>query len=485
MSEPILIGNATLYCGDCREALAEMADNSVDSVVCDPPYGLGNEPDINAVLDCWLSGNVYRPKGGGFMGKAWDAFVPGPEIWREVYRVLKPGWHLLAFAGTRTVDVMGIALRLAGFEQRNLFCWAFGSGFPKSLSVSRALDQIAGAEREVVGSKKVTRDMKDLRCGNWGNKEISSKGTEIPITVPETKLAKQWDGWGSALKPALEPILLCRKPLSEATIAANVVKHGTGGLNIDGCRVAIDESVDDPRLGGKGEWHIKREQSNHTVSLPPSTMSSSSLGRFPPNLLLDDSPEVAALFPNTNVSGDKRQQINPSHDGYCRPGKSMFTHKPDFAGYHDAGSASRFFPRLGYGPDDAPLFYCAKASASERDQGLEGMDAVDKYRKAGLWNSHDCFSGKSGDEIWKAKNPNLPKRNNHPTVKPVNLLRWMVRLITPPDGIVLDPFLGSGTTGIAAYREGLQFIGCEMEPEYFKIACRRIEAAQRQMSIEF
>jgi site-specific DNA-methyltransferase (adenine-specific) len=266
MPTPVIIGNATLYCGDCRAALAGMADNSVDAVVCDPPYGLGNEPDINAVLDCWLSGNVYRAKGGGFMGKAWDAFVPGPDVWREVYRVLKPGGHLLAFAGTRTVDVMGIALRLVGFERRDLLCWTFGSGFSKSMNISKKLDSMAGAEREVVGVKTrstpIIRSSDNQNYRRWHDEKRNSDGMiEFSITAPATELAKQWDGWGSALKPALEPILCCRKPISEATIAANVVKWGTGGLAIDKCRVHIDESVDDPRLGGKGYWYKKEQPS--------------------------------------------------------------------------------------------------------------------------------------------------------------------------------------------------------------------------------
>ena len=217
----------TLHHGDCLEVMATMADNSVDAIVTDPPYGLS------------------------FMGKRWDYDVPSVEVWYECLRVLKPGGHLLAFAGTRTQHRMAVRIEDAGFEIRDMIAWVYGSGFPKSLDVSKAIDKAAGAEREVVGSREVTRDL--ARNGRTGDEAISPVpviGATIPITAPATPEAQQWAGWGTALKPALEPITMARKPL-KGTVAANVLKYGTGGLNVDGCRVRIQESLPSYTVGPK------------------------------------------------------------------------------------------------------------------------------------------------------------------------------------------------------------------------------------------
>src|SRR5690606_11089525 len=214
-----------LYEGDCLEVLRELPSESVDAVVTDPPYGLSREPDIEEVLRHWLAGDDYKHRGGGFMGKTWDSFVPGPAVWREVFRVVKPGGHILCFAGTRTVDLMGISLRLGGFEIRDCLQWLYGYGFPKSLDVSKAIDTMLGAERKIAGLKPYTNDG-SIR-GNSYNKGGYDR-VQLPITVPATPEAKQWEGWGTALKPAVEPLILARKPLSEATVAENVLKWGTG-----------------------------------------------------------------------------------------------------------------------------------------------------------------------------------------------------------------------------------------------------------------
>ena len=246
------IGPATLYIGDCLETLRGMPDNSVDSVVTDPPYGLSDHKpgEVVACLQAWLAGEVYAPNGKGFMGKSWDAWVPGPEVWLECLRVLKPGGHVLAFAGTRSMDLMSMALRLAGFELRDsigyahdgggapLMAWTFGSGFPKSHDVSKAIDREAGAERE---KKKIAYSTNVLAQGigvdrPWMLEAKKNGYHEVDGDTPSTESARQWQGWGSALKPAWEPILLARKPL-QGTIAQNVLAWGTGALNIDGCRV--------------------------------------------------------------------------------------------------------------------------------------------------------------------------------------------------------------------------------------------------------
>lgn len=236
MTDPVIIGNATLYLGDCREILRTLPDSSVDSIVTDPPYGLGKEPDALAMLADWLATGHHDVKGSGFMGKAWDAFVPQPALWRECLRVLKPGGHLLAFAGTRTHDLMTLGLRIAGFEIRDTIMWVYGSGFPKSLDVSKAIDKAAGAEREVVGQKFVTNAAQGKGLGHGDLVGGKVRAGLIDITAPATDAARQWQGWGTALKPALEPITVARKPLI-GTVAENVLAYGTGALNIDGCRV--------------------------------------------------------------------------------------------------------------------------------------------------------------------------------------------------------------------------------------------------------
>ena len=238
MSEPY-----SLHLGDCLESLKRMPDNSVDAVVTDPPYGLSDHKpaEVIACLSAWIAGETYQPKGKGFMGKSWDAWVPGPEVWRECLRVLKPGGHLLAFAGTRSMDLMSMAVRLSGFELRDsigyandgggapVMAWTFGSGFPKSMDVSKAIDKAAGAEREVVGeSPWASRGGAGLARSIFNDDNWQSDGDAV--TSPATEAARQWQGWGTALKPAWEPIILARKPLGEKTVAANVLKHGTGGI---------------------------------------------------------------------------------------------------------------------------------------------------------------------------------------------------------------------------------------------------------------
>lgn len=380
-----------------------MADNSVDAVVTDPPYGLS------------------------FMGKKWDYDVPGVDVWTECLRVLKPGGHLLAFAGTRTQHRMAVRIEDAGFEIRDMIAWVYGSGFPKSLDVSKAIDKVAGAVREV------TREGQTKAPEDAGKFDSAPSVARERRDEPATEAAQQWQGWGTALKPALEPITVARKPFA-STVAANVLQWGTGALNIDGCRVV---GADKPTPFGNPTqaegWRLNKRETDWQPS---------DIGRWPANLILSDCPEVVAGFPVTGKStGGGKSNGDKFGGGYAPSGD-------DAIGFGDTGSAARFF-------------YCAKASRADRDAGLSEFDAKYAARENG-------FSDKLSD----TKNP---RANVHPTVKPTDLMAYLVRLVTPPGGIVLDPFMGSGSTGKAAMREGFSFIGCELDPEYMAIARARIE----------
>lgn len=424
--------------GDCLDTLRGMPDASIDAVVTDPPYGLGREPDPREVLRAWLDGEAYQPGGAGFMGKAWDAFVPSPVVWSECLRVLKPGGHLLAFAGSRTYDWIVMGVRLAGFEVRDQLLWLYGSGFPKSHDVSKAIDRAAGAERE---SRGYTRG-----AGSSATNSLGAFAPVYSVTAPATEAARQWDGWGTALKPAHEPIVMARKPLS-GTVAHNVTTHGTGAINVDGCRVGADWISDPNRRGWQGGGtQFRYDQTARHVDREKS--ESNAAGRWPANVLHDGSPEVVAGFPDSQVSGAARTG---------RPSKSIsagvtFWAKATGALHNDTGSAARFF-------------YSAKASRAERERGLTHREpeTVGDGRETPIDNAYQ--RGKT------------QRRNVHPCVKPLSVMRWLVRLVTPPGGVVLDPFTGSGTTGIAATLEGFRFIGCELSHEYADLARGRIAHA--------
>ena len=417
-----IIGNCRLILGDCMESLRKMPDNSVDSIVTDPPYGLA------------------------FMGKKWDYDVPSVEIWAECLRVLKPGGHLLAFAGTRTQHRMAVRIEDAGFEIRDMIAWVYGSGFPKSLDVSKALDKAAGAERESIGPNQWADRGGLVQANTYG------APSRPDATAPATDAAREWAGWGTALKPALEPITMARKPLV-GTVAANVLEYGTGALNIDACRVeGAPPSVPQPSLRPNGN------DSGHALGTGHGRngVLSVATGRWPANLIHDGSDEVMGLFPVT-----KSGALNAGH----KQGTGSFgtiggeTILRDYGG--DTGSAARFF-------------YCAKASKRDRDEGLEGAEfAARRMFASGGRTMRD------GEWVETDSEPR-PRKNTHPTVKPTDLMAYLCRLVTPPGGVVLDPFMGSGSTGKAAMREGFRFIGCELSPEYMTIARARIEDACRQ-----
>jgi DNA modification methylase len=377
--------------GDCLERLQELPDCSVDACVTDPPYGLS------------------------FMGKKWDYDVPGEDIWRECLRVLKPGGHLLAFAGTRTQHRMAVRIEDAGFEIRDMIAWVYGSGFPKSHNIGKAIDKAAGAERQVIGISPNDRPKSQVKGGKAFDRAMD-QGQEhaiLQITAPATPEAQQWDGWGTALKPALEPITVARKPF-RGTVAANVLEHGTGAINIDECRVGTSRGVPASLSKSKSSnTYGFGATSGHERELDPN------IGRWPANLIHDGSDEVVGLFPQTTSGGFREGTIQ--HSRTFNVAKGVKAERVRDARAPDSGSAARFF-------------YCAKASKKDRSEG-----------------------------------------NTHPTVKPTDLMRYLCRLVTPPGGIVLDPFMGSGSTGKAAMLDGFRFIGIERDPTYFELARRRLQ----------
>jgi site-specific DNA-methyltransferase (adenine-specific) len=414
-----------LILGDCFEVLKTLPADSVDAIVTDPPYGLS------------------------FMGKKWDYDVPAVEVWAECLRVLKPGGHLLAFAGTRTQHRMAVRIEDAGFEIRDMIAWVYGSGFPKSLDVSKAIDKAAVAKREVVGINENSRPAK--RKGGAGfDAAVGGEALgDMPITVPATPEAQQWAGWGTALKPALEPITVARKPLI-GTVAANVLEHGTGALNVDGCRVGYDLEIDDTRRKPvpTSGWCLSGLPTNGSMD------DSALQGRWPANFIHDGSEEVVGLFPQT-TSGKPSGTRNANSNMFASGGKGV-----ELTGFGDSGSAARFF-------------YCAKASKKDRDEGCEGMPLQASYMVENGSKTAAAANGVRYDRTTR-------QRNNHPTVKPTALMRYLCRLVTPPGGTVLDPFMGSGSTGKAAMLEGFNFIGIERDAEYLEISKARINNAKSQ-----
>jgi DNA modification methylase len=399
-SEDIELGGVCVkvFNDDCLNVLREMPDNSVDSIVCDPPYGIS------------------------FMAKKWDYDVPSVEVWKEALRVLKPGGHSLIACGTRTQHRMVCNIEDAGFEIRDVVSWIYGSGFPKSLNISKAIDKAAGAEREVVGISTNSRDR---------SKHVVHAMNEIPnkpidITAPATDEAKQWDGWGTALKPACEFFTLCRKPLSEKTVAANVLKWGTGGINIDGCRVEgiSDSDKNNFHQNRKTIKEYKGDDTLYKLGTKKVCSAENPQGRFPANLIHDGSQEVLDLFPETK-SGDFTQRGQSANTVQPNGWKTGDRNYKKFKG--DQGSAARFF-------------YVPKASKKDRNEGCGELE----------------------------------KGNNHATVKPTALMAYLCRLITPTGGVVLDPYMGSGSTGKAAVREGFSFVGIELDPDYYEICKARI-----------
>jgi DNA modification methylase len=584
--------------GDCLAEMEWMANESVDSIVTDPPYGLN------------------------FMNKHWDYEVPGVDVWRECLRVLKPGGHLLSFFGTRTYHRGVVLIEDAGFEIRDQIGWTYGSGFPKSLDVSKAIDKAAGAEREVVGInedylRRKPNGMKTAGATAYGYSQ-SQQETDARITAPATELARKYAGWGTALKPAWEPIVMARKPIV-GTVAQNFERYGVGGLNIDGCRVehtTVDGGslATNPHLrshinGGNG-GHIISTETDRRVVVPHTQ------GRFPANLIHDGSDEVLAAFPQA-----PGQQANASTTAPSEKTDRIYgqmKREGDFAEKrNDSGSAARFFKQCemddiwrdlnlpqenastadqtsfqqrtaavsalvlavnsvlpegsrclnlylepstnataielkkiaesvtqairtidarfwrelkparlslslghadvvvareltgimkittsrwklngsvesvtfnitrpnsehgakGYESQPANRFiYAAKANKKDREEGCDELDAIHRVN-GNKWTDQD-YRVSSGERPPSAESG--PRRNTHPTVKPTDLMRYLCRLVTPPNGLVLDPFMGSGSTGKAALLEGFRFVGIEREAEYINIARARLVRAEQE-----
>lgn len=504
---------ARLLLGDCRESMRAMPAESIDAVVCDPPYELG------------------------FMGKSWDAsgIAFDPATWREALRVLKPGGYLLAFGGTRTYHRIAVAIEDAGFEIRDSLIWQYGTGFPKSLNVSIAIDKQAGAMGHRGKAITVAGDIpgRDLEIGE-----------SAPAHEPITDAAKRWQGWATALKPAFEPVVVARKPLTKGlTVAANVLAHGTGAINVDACRVGHREERPLMRAAGMG-YHGSEAQG---------MVTDGGMGRWPANVLFTHAPgcvrvgsqkakatsgirpdDVGTDYGKQHKSGsmagakgvklgatyadaDRTETIaayecapgcpvaaldaqsgvltsgtiSPHHArNVPRLGKGGVygadegTQAPrEWAG--DTGGASRFFTTTEYDeddlpgakPGDPPFFYNSKASRSEREAGCadlparSGAEAVDRDEGSAGTQSPRAGAVRTLNNV----------HNHHPTVKPVAVMRWLIKLVTPLGGVVLDPFMGSGTTGVAAVREGVWFIGCEREAEYLAIAEARIRHAEGEV----
>jgi DNA modification methylase len=517
--------------GDCLVRLAELPDNSVDSVVCDPPYHLTNPGDRRsnngekAGSGDGVNAGQYGRLLRGFMGQTWDGgdVAFRPETWAEVLRVLKPGGYLVAFSGTRTYHRMAVAIEDAGFEVRDMIAWHYGSGFPKSHDVSKAIDRATYSEPLFETIRGHIRHWKDARghsnkslnaalgletngCGmarHWTSTEggqhmIPSKdqwrnlkrvldwpdceldatydavkdgaarpvlgkksstllavapgqsndrsATVLEITAAATDAAKQWEGYGTALKPATEPICLARKPLSEKSVAANVLKWGTGALNIDGCRIGTESTIrtTNQRMTSAGKPGGAYGSGGYVLG--DHRECGSEAGRWPANLVHDGSAEVVAGFPDAPGQLYTVKGTEPSS-----PFANIYGDMPNRAGSAeprgDSGSAARFF-------------YCAKADGSERGSKCEVCGLV----AASEADACQCTDPETGK----------PNRLAHPTVKPHALMTWLVRLVTPEGGTVLDPFAGTGSTGIAAQAEQMGFIGCELSPDYAAIAEARL-----------
>jgi len=399
------------------------------------------------------------------MGKSWDSFVPQPIFWKEIYRVLKPGGHLLVFGGTRTYDWMVMSLRFSGFEIRDQLQWIYGSGFPKSMDISKAIDKQHGAERKIIGKRSDGRyghDFSPQAKKAMGNEVYNHtqgfKGEMGLITQPTTDAAKQWDGWGTALKPAFEPICLARKPISEKTVAENIIKWGVGAINIEACRIGFKDKADfDGAKFGRGTDITGGNLVGASEGTGETNIEPNPKGRWPANVIFDE--QAAAIL--DQQSGILKTGAMKKPYTYTNTGTSLGKPSGQTKSVHgtNQGYASRFF-------------YCAKALRSERNKGLEfdrKLQANATFRPNHL---QDVIEGNSG----KPHGRYTPTQNNHPTVKPVKLIKYLVRLITPPDGVCLDPFNGSGTTGIACKLEGFSYIGIEQDQSFCDISTARIDA---------
>ena len=442
------MNKVTLLKGDCLKKLKELKDNSVDSVVTDPPYHLtsivkrfGKEDSAKAQYG---TDGAFQRASKGFMGKEWDGgdIAFRPDVWEECYRVLKPGGHLLAFSHSRTYHRMGVAVEDAGFEIRDQIMWIYGSGFPKSHNIGKSVDKLLGNEREVIGTKGLNSFKGTTMRNHYGdyNKSFDEVNKLDRGFTP-------YEGWGTALKPAHEPIVMARKPF-KGTVAQNVLEWGTGGININESRIGYNDN-DDPRIGKGYEWESKAEPFGEAKTTEKKE-GWNTQGRFPANIIFDEEAGKILDEQSGTTKSSKRGAHNnkkTEHTNTYTPPEAIYG---DHNTYGDTGGASRFF-------------YCPKAQKKDRNEGIEHLPIKrpDTRTDKGMGS----FTEKGVQ----------PQHNSHPTVKPTDLMTYLVRLVTPKGGTVLDPFMGSGSTGKASVREGMNFIGIEREDEYMEIAKTRIE----------
>ena len=443
----IRLDNATVYLGSNLDILPTLPDNSVDSIITDPPYELG------------------------FMGKKWDSsgIAYSVELWQECLRVLKPGGHLLAFGGSRTWHRLAVAIEDAGFEMRDSIAWLYGSGFPKSMDVSKAIDKAAGAERERVPYVGGIASGQ----GNYGGGGTVHVGTKVG-DEPQTDEAKKWAGWGTALKPAFEPVVVARKPLI-GTVAANVLEWGVGGLNIDGSRIGTGtgekKTVEYPDIRG-GNYGQDGEAYADRATVKREVVDQ---GRWPANIILDE--YTAGLLDEQAPATGAFAKVKSGHSGKSQGIYGDYEQRGDDGAtfYGDGlGGASRFF-------------YVAKASKKDRNEGLDnlvGQSIGDKGNGLGRTCATCNASVLDGCDCADRTFVNPTRQNFHPTVKPTALMEYLIRLVTPAGGVVLDPFTGSGSTGKAALLNGYKFIGCELTPEYLPIIEGRLKHAAEQYAAQ-
>ncbi len=415
------MNKVTLLKGDCLNKLKGLKDNSVDSVVTDPPYEIG------------------------FMGKGWDdsGIANNPKLWKEVLRVLKPGGHLLSFSHSRTYHRQAVAVEDAGFEIRDQIMWIYGSGFPKSHNIGKSVDKIQGNEREVVGVSENDRPNSQVKGGMGFDSAFNNGQEHQPIL--ETKGTSQYEGWGTALKPAHEPIVMARKPFN-GTVAKNVLEWGTGGINIDGCRIGTDGGTTRSGQSDKVTETGKLTNSKSTNSLYRTGHDIVELneGRFPANIIFDEEAgKILDEQSGITYSGPTNQKV--------KYGGGIFGGGNGRVYEANSGGASRFF-------------YCPKASKKDRNEGLKHIEAKKTKSQQSILDYSDKYNATRSE-----------RQNVHPTVKPTDLMAYLIRLVTPKGGTVLDPFMGSGSTGKASVREGMDFIGIEREDEYMEIAKTRIQ----------
>lgn len=447
------------------EQMQQLPDNSIDAIVCDPPYGLV------------------------FMGKAWDSedtVAFRAEYWKEVLRVAKPGAHLLAFGGTRTFHHLVNAVEEAGWVIRDCVAWIYGSGFPKSQNISRDIDKELGVERTVVGEKEFNLAM---RGGNYGNVNRGKEMGMVKQTIATSDKAKEWDGWGTALKPAMELICMARKPLSEKTVAKNVLKHGTGAINVGGARIGSEPRVNQahkPEPGGfeeggkwSGSWR-GTETPTEVVGRWPSNVTFSHNMDCEPIMVhevpdnIDDEPACDVERYECTEGCPVAELEKQSGFSVSRPGTPDFkqiykgnslkpskTVRTTASPYDDSGSAARFF-------------FISKPSVGEKEKDIAPPEWREKKKDEPILDAggHEIKQAHkvSDKQVFKV----MPKRNFHTTVKPVDLMCHLIRLVTPPGGVVLDPFCGSGTTLVAAESMGFKWIGYELSKEYAGIAEARL-----------